>query len=54
MSARAVLRLHPVDPSAIFGVGMLLVVIILALARWGQTAALPPVALVCAVLTFAT
>jgi uncharacterized membrane protein len=46
----AVLRLNPENPSAIFGVGMLLVVVILGLARWSQTVALPPVALVCATL----
>ncbi len=43
-------RLHPLNPSAIFGVGMLLVVMLLALARWSDTLALPPVALGCAVL----
>ena len=43
-------RLHPVNPSAIFGVGMLLVVMILALARWSRTPGLPAVALFCAAL----
>ncbi|MEP6673089.1 MAG: DUF2339 domain-containing protein [Chthoniobacter sp.] len=46
----AVLRLHPENPSSIFSVGMLLVVVILGLARWSQTVALPPVALICATL----
>jgi len=46
----AVLRLQPPNPSSIFGVGMLLVIVILGLARWSQTIALPPVALVCATL----
>ncbi|MDR3403478.1 MAG: DUF2339 domain-containing protein [Chthoniobacter sp.] len=46
----AVVRLHPENPSSIFGVGLLLVVVILGLARWSQTVTLPPVALVCAVL----
>jgi len=43
-------RLHPFDPSPIFGVGLLLVVMLLALARWSDTLALPPIALGCAVL----
>ncbi|MEI9892489.1 MAG: DUF2339 domain-containing protein [Chthoniobacter sp.] len=46
----AVQRLHPENPSPIFGVGLLLVVVILGLARWSQTVALPPVALLCAAL----
>lgn len=46
----AVLRLNPQNPSPIFGVGMLLVVVILGLARWSRSVALPPVALVCATL----
>jgi hypothetical protein len=43
-------RLHPQNPSAIFGVGMLLVVMLLALARWSKTVALPAIALFCAAL----
>ncbi|HSI12891.1 MAG TPA: DUF2339 domain-containing protein [Chthoniobacter sp.] len=46
----AVLRLSPENPSSIFGAGLLLVLIILGLARWSQTVALPPVALICTVL----
>ncbi len=46
----AVERLHPLSPSPIFGVGLLLVVMLLALARWSDTLALPPVALGCGVL----
>jgi len=46
----AALRLHPENPSPIFGVGLLLVVVILALARWSQSSILPLVALVCALL----
>lgn len=46
----AVLRLSPVNPSSIFGAGLLLVAILLGLARWSRTVALPPVALVCSVL----
>jgi uncharacterized membrane protein len=45
-----VLRLHPADPSSIFGVGLLLVLVLLGLANWSKTTALPPVALVCATL----
>ncbi len=48
--ALAIIRLHPHNPSPIFGVSMFLVIMILALARWSQTVALPPVALVCATL----
>jgi uncharacterized membrane protein len=43
-------RLHPQNPSTVFGVGMLLVVMLLALARWSDTLALPPIALGCAVV----
>lgn len=43
-------RLHPLNPSPIFGVGLLLVVMLLALARWSDTLTLPPIALGCAVL----
>jgi uncharacterized membrane protein len=43
-------RLHPADPSAIFGVGLFLVIMLLALAHWSDTRTLPPVALGCAVL----
>ncbi len=43
-------RLQPADPSAIFGVGLLLVLMLLALARWSDTLALPPVALGCGVV----
>lgn len=46
----AVLRLSPANPSSIFGAGLLLVLIILGLARWSRTVALPPVALICAAL----
>ena len=46
----AILRLQPENPSAIFAVGMLLAVVILGLARWCQTVALPPVALLCTTL----
>jgi hypothetical protein len=46
----AVVRLHPANPSPIFGVGLLLVVVILALGRWSQTPSLPLVALACAAL----
>lgn len=46
----AVLRLSPANPSSIFGAGMVLVLVILGLARWSQTIALPPVALICAAL----
>jgi uncharacterized membrane protein len=46
----AVLRLHPQDPSTIFSVGVLLVAMILGLARWSQSAVLPPIALICTAL----
>jgi len=46
----AVERLHPVNPSPIFGVALFLVVLLLALARWSDTLALPPVALSCGVV----
>ncbi|EDY21858.1 membrane protein-like protein [Chthoniobacter flavus Ellin428] len=44
------LRLNPSNPSPIFAVGLLLVGVILGLTRWSRTVALPPVALVCAIL----
>jgi uncharacterized membrane protein len=43
-------RLQPFNPSLVFGVGLLLVVMLLALARWSDTLALPPIALGCGVL----
>ncbi len=46
----AVLRLHPGNPSPIFGVALFLVVLLLGLARWSDTLALPPVALGCGVV----
>lgn len=46
----AVLRLNPLNPSPIFGVGLLLAGVILGLSRWSRTVALPPVALICSTL----
>ncbi len=43
-------HLHPANPSAVFGVGLFLVAIILALSHWSGVTALPPTALFCASL----